>query len=91
MTPPSPGSQRAANRRGVLAMSAAMASFIVNDSLVKFVSESMPGPQLIFIRSVCASLLVLGIVIAVRRRAESDEDIEDLEDLGATEEHDQNC
>ena len=64
MTPPFPDSLRAGNRRGVLAMSAAMASFIVNDSLVKFVSESMPGTQLIFIRSVCASLLVLAIVQA---------------------------
>jgi drug/metabolite transporter (DMT)-like permease len=55
---------RAADRRGVLAMSAGMCSFVVNDALVKFVSESLPGTQLIFIRGVFASLLVLALVQA---------------------------
>jgi drug/metabolite transporter (DMT)-like permease len=61
MTPALSASLRATNRRGILAMSAAMASFVVNDAIVKFVSESLPGPQLIFIRGVFASLLVLAI------------------------------
>ena len=55
---------RAANRRGVLAMVAGMASFVTNDTLVKYVSESLPGPQLIFIRGLCATLLVLALVHA---------------------------
>ncbi|TQK70224.1 hypothetical protein FBY23_1998 [Nocardioides sp. SLBN-35] len=49
-----------------------------------------PVEQIATIVLAFGPFLVLGIVIAVRRRAESDEDIEDLEDLGATEEHDQN-
>ena len=46
------------NRRGILAMSLAMALFIANDALVKQVSASLPGPQLIFIRGVMATVLV---------------------------------
>jgi drug/metabolite transporter (DMT)-like permease len=46
------------NRRGILAMSLAMALFIANDALVKKVSASLPGPQLIFIRGVMATVLV---------------------------------
>ena len=44
-------------------MSLSMASFIVNDALVKHVSESLPGPQLIFIRGLFSSALLL---VAVR-------------------------
>ena len=40
-------------------MSLSMASFIVNDALVKHVSESLPGPQLIFIRGLFSSALLL--------------------------------
>jgi drug/metabolite transporter (DMT)-like permease len=56
---------RAANRRGVLAMSAGMASFVANDTLVKYVSQSLPAAQLIFIRGVFATLLLLAIVQAL--------------------------
>lgn len=52
-------SQRAANRRGILCMSAAMACFVTNDALVKYVSQSLPSAQLIFLRGVFASVLVL--------------------------------
>jgi drug/metabolite transporter (DMT)-like permease len=52
---------RAANRRGVLAMSAGMASFVSNDALVKFVSQSLPSSQLIFIRGIFATLLLFAI------------------------------
>lgn len=56
----SPGAAlRAANRRGIAAMSLAMASFVTNDSLVKVVSESLPSAQLIFIRGVFATVLLL--------------------------------
>ena len=50
-----------ANRRGILAMTAAMACFIANDSLVKYASQSMPTAQLIFVRGVMATLLVLAV------------------------------
>ncbi len=56
----------AANRRGVLAMSAGMASFVTNDSLVKYVSQTLPGSQLIFIRGLFAIVLVLAIAHAMR-------------------------
>ena len=58
---PSPDALRAANRRGVLAMSAGMCCFVSNDALVKFVSQSLPSSQLIFIRGVFATLLLLAI------------------------------
>jgi drug/metabolite transporter (DMT)-like permease len=40
-------------------MSLAMALFIANDALVKQVSATLPGPQLIFIRGLMATTLVL--------------------------------
>jgi drug/metabolite transporter (DMT)-like permease len=48
----------AANRRGIAAMSFAMASFVANDALVKHVSESLPPAQLIFIRGLFATGLL---------------------------------
>ncbi len=56
-----PDPLRAANRRGVLAMAAAMASFVANDSLVKYVSQSLPSSELIFLRGLFASVLLLAI------------------------------
>jgi drug/metabolite transporter (DMT)-like permease len=55
----------AANRRGIIAMTGAMASFVVNDALVKYVSQSLPGAQLIFIRGLFATILLLGIAWAM--------------------------
>ena len=49
----------AANRRGILAISLCMASFVSNDALVKYVSQSLPAAQLIFIRGAFASALLL--------------------------------
>jgi drug/metabolite transporter (DMT)-like permease len=43
-------------------MCAAMGCFVVNDALVKYASQTMPGAQLIFLRGVMASLLVLALV-----------------------------
>ncbi len=51
----------AANRRGIAAMSFAMASFVSNDALVKYVSESLPSAQLIFIRGLFATALLLAV------------------------------
>ena len=47
-------------------MSAGMASFVTNDSLVKYVSQTLPGSQLIFIRGLFAIVLVLAIAHAMR-------------------------
>jgi drug/metabolite transporter (DMT)-like permease len=55
----------AANRRGVLAMSLAMASFVANDALVKYVSQSLPGAQLIFLRGLFATALLLTVAHAM--------------------------
>ncbi|MCE3272735.1 MAG: hypothetical protein K0S57_3132 [Ramlibacter sp.] len=65
MTPPNPQAQRAANSRGVLAMSAGMASFVANDALVKHVSESLPSGQLIFLRGLFATVLLLAVLGAM--------------------------
>ncbi|RZL86296.1 MAG: hypothetical protein EOP76_20460, partial [Variovorax sp.] len=46
-------------RRAVLSMMGAMACFVVNDALVKHVSVFMPAPQLIFMRGLMATMLVL--------------------------------
>ncbi len=62
---PMPTPQSVANRRGIVAMSLAMASFIANDALVKYVSESLPAAQLIFIRGVFASVLLLAVALAM--------------------------
>jgi len=46
-------------------MSAAMACFIGNDSLVKYASQSMPTAQLIFVRGLMATMLVLAVARAL--------------------------
>ena len=46
-------------------MIGAMGCFIVNDSLVKYASETMPAMQLIFVRGVMATLLVLAVAKAM--------------------------
>lgn len=48
-------------------MIAAMTFFVLNDALVKRVSEDLPAGQLIFIRGVMASLLV-GLVVSLGRQ-----------------------
>ena len=49
----------AANRRGMVAMSLAMALFIANDAFVKHVSASLPSGELIFLRGLMATVLLL--------------------------------
>lgn len=53
-----------ANRRGIVAMSAAMSVFIVNDTLIKLASETMPASQVIGVRGLMASLWIGIVVIA---------------------------
>jgi drug/metabolite transporter (DMT)-like permease len=63
-------SRARANRVGIVAMVAAMACFIVNDTLVKYVSQTLPAAQLIFIRSAMASLLVLAVAVGTGASAQ---------------------
>ena len=62
----------AANRRGMVAMSLAMALFIANDAFVKHVSASLPSGELIFLRGLMATglLLVLCQAMGVLRQAQ---------------------
>lgn len=53
------------NRRGILYMATGMAFFIGNDALAKLASETLPGNQVIFIRGVFASLLMLVVCTAM--------------------------
>jgi drug/metabolite transporter (DMT)-like permease len=46
-------------------MAGGMASFVSNDALVKHASESLPSAQLIFIRGLFATVLLLGIAHAM--------------------------
>ncbi len=64
--PSGPAAQHhAENRRGILWMCAAMASFVINDALVKYASQSMPTAQLIFLRGAMATVLVLAVARAL--------------------------
>ncbi|MGL4286062.1 MAG: DMT family transporter [Phreatobacter sp.] len=53
-----------ANRRGIIAMLGAMAFFVTNDTLVKIVAADLPSGQLIAIRGVFATTLVLAWIAA---------------------------
>lgn len=50
-----PDTARATARRSILLMIGASGCFATNDAIVKFVSQSLPGPQLIFLRSLIAA------------------------------------
>lgn len=52
----------AENRRGIIAVLAAMALFCANDTLVKLATESMPVSEVVTIRSAFASMIALGFV-----------------------------
>jgi drug/metabolite transporter (DMT)-like permease len=53
---------RSENIRGIIAMLAAMAVFVVNDTLIKFAAASLPTGETIFIRGVFMALLC-GILV----------------------------
>lgn len=55
------GQRARENRTGVLMMIMAMAAFLANDTIVKHVSASLPTTQLIFVRGVMATVLVLTV------------------------------
>ena len=50
-------------RRGILAMCGAMALFLVNDSIVKLVSERLAMDQIVLLRGGFGSLLVLAFLV----------------------------
>lgn len=60
-----PDRTQAANRVGIAAMSLGMASFIANDGLVKYVSQSLPAAQLICIRGLFATVLLMVLARAM--------------------------
>lgn len=54
-----------ANRKGIVAICLSMGLFIANDALVKYVSASLPAAQLIFIRGLFATGLLLAAALAM--------------------------
>ncbi|MCZ8042616.1 MAG: DMT family transporter [Beijerinckiaceae bacterium] len=54
------------NRRGIIAMLAAMALFVCNDALMKLAREVYPAGQAITLRTGFAVLIALGLVLAFR-------------------------
>ena len=57
------------NRRGILAMLAAMALFVCNDALMKLAREVYPAGQAITLRTAFALLTALGLVLAFKEGA----------------------
>jgi len=49
------------NRRGIVTMTGSMVFFVVNDALVKWVSADLSTPQLIFVRGVMTTALLLAL------------------------------
>lgn len=58
-----------ANRRGIQLISAAMASFMINDAFVKWIAESLPAGQLVFLRGLVAVLLITALAIGLQPQA----------------------
>ncbi len=56
-------------QRGILAMIASMAMFIVNDALVKVVSARLPTDQIIFLRGLAACAMVLVLLLIIHPHA----------------------
>jgi drug/metabolite transporter (DMT)-like permease len=55
----------AANRRGILAMLAAMLFFILNDTLLKLASATLPPGEIMAVRGLFATAMALAIVAAM--------------------------
>lgn len=55
----------AENRFGILCMSGAMFLFIANDGLTKYVSQTLPAAQLIFLRGLFSIAVVLAVAHAM--------------------------
>ena len=61
---------QADNRHGIRLMMLAMACFVINDALVKLVSQAMPAGALIMLRGLLASALVLVALRATGTRVQ---------------------
>jgi drug/metabolite transporter (DMT)-like permease len=55
-----------ANLRGIIAMCAAMALFVVNDSFVKLAAKLWPVHQIMVVRGAFAVSIILGLIFAAR-------------------------
>ena len=55
------------NYRGALFMALAMMSFTTNDTMVKYLAETMPMGQIVFVRNMIASVVI--ILIAYKQHA----------------------
>lgn len=51
-----------ANMRGSLFMALAMAVFTFNDSIVKLISDTLPIPQIIFLRGILTTILIVAMI-----------------------------
>ena len=60
-----PSSQQIQNsKKGIVLVLAAMALYVINDSLVKLSTKLYPVEQILVVRGIFASLLMLGVIIA---------------------------
>ena len=55
------------NRRGIIAIVGCFTLFMINDTLVKIASESLPTGQTICIRSCFSAAMILVVLIAMRQ------------------------
>ena len=55
----------AANLKGIIAMSAAMASFACGDTLMKLASATLPTSELLFIRGLCVTTASIAAALAM--------------------------
>src|SRR5882672_6263204 len=54
-----------ANQRGILAICASMATYTVNDAMVKEIARNYPVGEVIFIRGVFTTLLLMVVVVVL--------------------------
>jgi drug/metabolite transporter (DMT)-like permease len=52
-----------------------MACFVINDALIKHASETPPATELIFVRGIMASLLVLAVAAIDMRGHSTERDV----------------
>ncbi|MBL0423373.1 DMT family transporter [Ramlibacter sp. AW1] len=57
--------RRAGTRRGVAAMALGITCFVANDAIIKFVTESLPPWQTIFVRGIAATGMLAGLVVTM--------------------------
>ena len=61
-------SDMSANLRGILAVLVASTAFVLNDALVKLVSAELPPSEIIVVRGILATLMLIAGVCGARRR-----------------------